>query len=477
LTLTTRLSLFFLATLAVVLGGFSAGLYALASNYLHHQAEERVEATLNTLTAAIDIEPEGVEWEAAERRVQLRPGGPGDQVVWLVSDDQGRVVDRSATPGLELPLETAQGLREARQASQRQDWQGGRWLFGQRWVTAPEGARPASPGDDRRGERKYRALAVTAGISLEPVQSTLRQLAGVLAGLSGGIWLIALLAGRWVCGRALLPVRRMAAAARVMDAKEFDRRLPVTANGDELQDLGVSFNTLLDRLQEAFERQRRFTGEASHQLRTPLAVILGQVEVALRRPRDAEEYQRVLTTVQAKADHLRRIVEALLFLARADADARLPERERLELRDWLPALVGTWSAHPRFADLACAADAAGPCPVLAQAALLGELLQILLDNAAKYSAASTPIAVRLRREGQEVCVEVEDHGCGIAEADLAHLFRPFFRSAEARRRGVEGVGLGLAIARRLAEAFGGKLAVRSREGQGSCFTVRLPAAQ
>src|SRR5437868_10416144 len=152
----------------------------------------------------------------------------------------------------------------------------------------------------------------------------------------------------------------MAAAARTMATVDLSQRLKHTANGDELDDLGHSFNGLLDRLQESFERQRRFTGDASHQLRTPLTAILGQLEVALRRPRTADEYRQALATVHDRAGHLRRIVESLLFLARADADARLPERERVDLADWLPEHLRTCSEHPRFGDIVAAAGRDAP---------------------------------------------------------------------------------------------------------------------
>jgi signal transduction histidine kinase len=116
------------------------------------------------------------------------------------------------------------------------------------------------------------------------------------------------------------------------------------------------------------------------------------------------------------------------------------------------------------------------CVVEVQPALLGELLNILIDNACKYSRAGTPITIRLQCEEQAVCVQVEDQGSGIAESDLPHLFTPFFRSAQTRRLGVEGFGLGLSIARRLAGALGGAVTVTSRIGHGSCFTLRLAAA-
>jgi signal transduction histidine kinase len=477
LTLTTRLSLFFLGTLAVVLAGFSIGLYLLARIHLHRQLDERLEASLNTLVAAAELGPEGLEWEPAERHLRLG-SALGDRVVWLVADEHGQVVDRSQQAGAEDFLaEAGQALRTGARSTKRLDWQGERWQCSQRWldaagvdVTRP--ARPPQPGP-KNDDGKYRALSITAGVSLEPVRATLRQLAGVLIALSVGVWLVAMFAGRAVCRRALMPVSRMAAAAREMNA-DLEQRLATAGSGDELEDLSRAFNSLLDRLQESFERQRRFSGDASHQLRTPLAVILGQIDVTLRRERPGAEYQRVLAMVRERAGHLTQIVEALLFLSRADAEARLPQRERIDLNQWLPAHLQSWWERERGKDMVFECDGAKSNNVDVQPALLGELLDILIDNACKYSPPGTAITVRLRQEQQTAFVQVEDQGSGIAEADLPYLFTPFFRAAETRRRGIAGLGLGLSIARRLAEAFGGDLTLSSGIGGGSLFTLRLP---
>jgi signal transduction histidine kinase len=387
LTLTTRLSLFFLATLAVVLAGFSTALYYLARGHLHQQLEERLDASLNTLVAAVEVGPDGLEWEPAERHVRLGPAAFGDQVVWLVTDEQGQIVDRSKRPGVEdFLLEAAQTLRSSPHSTKRLNWQGERWQCSQRWLHASALATTKEKNDQPR----YPALSITAGASLEPVRGTLRQLAGALIGLSLSIWLVVLFVGRAVCRRALAPVSRMASAARSMDADDFTERLPAANSGDELADLSRAFNCLLDRLQESFERQRRFSGEASHQLRTPLAAILGQIEVALRRERPVEEYRRVLATVGERAGHLRRIVEALLFLTRADAEARLPQLERIALNDWLPGHLQTWAEHERERDIIFEGDSAGAASVEVQPALLGELIDILIDNACKHSPAEQP---------------------------------------------------------------------------------------
>jgi signal transduction histidine kinase len=268
----------------------------------------------------------------------------------------------------------------------------------------------------------------------------------------------------------------MAAAARGMGAADLGERLPVAPINDELADLGKSFNGLLDRLHESFERQRRFTGDASHQLRTPLAAILGQADVALRRDRPADDYRQALAAVRQQASHLTRIVEALLFLARMEAEAGPPTAERIDLAAWLPEHLRSWADNPRAADLHFEAADTGPAWVQVPPALLGELVNNLLDNALKYSEPGSPVTVRLGRESGAVTIAIEDRGCGIGPNDLSGLFRPFFRSADARRRGIPGVGLGLAVAARLAKAFGGDIAVTSEPGRGACFHIRLPAA-
>jgi signal transduction histidine kinase len=266
----------------------------------------------------------------------------------------------------------------------------------------------------------------------------------------------------------------MAVAARLLGATTLERRLPVGAARDELADLGQAFNDLLGRLQESFERQRRFTGDASHQLRTPLTAVLGQVEVALRRERTPEEYRAVLAKVRMQADHLGQVVEMLLFLARADAETRLTHLELVDLRDWLADHLRSRANHPREADFRTEL-AAGPLFARVHAPLLAQLVDNLLENAFKYSEPGSPVILRLTEAAGEAVLAIEDRGQGIAPEELPRIFEPFFRSEQARRQGLVGVGLGLAVARRIATAFGGVLEVESTLDAGSVFRLRLAA--
>ncbi len=452
MSLTTRLSTFFLSALALVLLGFSLTLLVLTHTYLHRQADERLVSALDTLTAGVEQEEEcGLECEPDQRHLSLgRDEGP-EQPRWILHDDSGAVIGRS------------DNLQDA-------DLPGGRdWQIAERVLQAEH--LQTSP---QQQPRRYRELIVTVAVSNLPREKALRYLAATLVGLSAGVWLGALLLGRTFCRRALAPVSNMAIAARSMRAADRTERLPVQRSGDELEDLGIAFNDLLARLEQSFERQRQFTGDASHQLRTPLTVMLGQVEVALRRERSGDDYRQVLALVRQQAGHLHQIVEALLFLARTDTEAGPADREVIDLGVWLPEHLRHWAGHPRAADLHAEIVGHESVSVRAQPLLLGQMLDNLIDNALKYGGPDTPVTIRLMGTVSEVSVAVCDAGAGIDPAHLAHVFEPFYRSPEAIQRGRVGVGLGLATAQRIATAFGGAIVAVSERGRGSCFTIRLP---
>jgi heavy metal sensor kinase len=467
--LTTRVCVFFLAALAVVLVGFSAALYLLASDHLNTQLDDRLTAALDSLSAVAELEPGGFDWEPHERLLALR-NDPTLQ--WAVYDPSGKRIDGRPAEGEFPPPGRLNALIDPPNSTLQ--WQDQDWRVSIRNIRAPAPPTNVAPSDDPK-QVLYRSLTLSVAAPVAPVRSALIRLALVLIGLSVAVWLSSAAAGRWVCRRALRPVADMAAAARSIRAAEHERRLPAAGTKDELDDLAGAFNGLLDRLQEAFERQRNFTGEASHQLRTPLAAMLGQAEVALRRDRRPEEYRRALESVRSEADHLRRIVEMLLFLARADSEAKAPDPERIDLVQWLTTHLKRWADRPRAADLRTELPAE-PLETRIHGELFGQALDNLLDNACRFSAAGTPVTVWAWRESGEACVAVSDEGCGIAAEELPRVFEPFFRSKDARRLGVNGVGLGLAVVSRIVTVLGGRVEVESEPGRGSRFTIRLPEA-
>jgi heavy metal sensor kinase len=460
MTLTNRLLAFFLAALALVLAAFSGAIYALADVHLHAQLNVRATATLDALVAASELEADGLEWEAKNRKLTFREESPRWE---LFGDDGARVDGSEASPALaDYAVPGADGEQVHDDASRG----------GEPWRIMRRTLRFANPEAVRSSEaaKRYRTFVFVTAWPLTPIHRDLRQLALTLGGVSLGVWLIAALLGRWFVRRALSPVRDMAEAAKAITADDLAVRLPVPTPPDELRDLATAFNETLTRVQDSFERQRRFTGEASHQLRTPLTAMLGQMEVALRHDRDPGEYRRVLESSIDQAGRLRNLIETLLFLARADAEAALPDLEDVNLSRWLPKhLTETWATHPRFRDIRIEMRGHDGT-VRAQPALLGQAFDNLVDNALKYGAANCTVDVRLT----EAAIEVIDRGPGIAAADLPHVFEPFFRSADARQRGIAGVGLGLAVTARIIAAFGGQVTAESSNGL-TCFAIQLNA--
>jgi heavy metal sensor kinase len=490
MSLAARLSGFFLAALALALGGFSITLYLLAGSHFQRDLDERVVTALDILSAAAEVEPGEAEWKPGVRPVVVTDSNQEDPVRWVVSDGRAKVLEASWNSLSQADLAEILSLSPEVGHSHESfvDRSGRHWRLAVRRIQPGSSSlilpdrhehrarsanrsktNPRAPAGDSKA-----SLILAAGVPSEPMEASLRNVALTLAGLSVAIWILAALVGRQLCERALLPITRMAKVACTITTLDRDQRLPSPRTGDELDALANSFNGLLDRLHEEFERQKRFTGDASHQLRTPLTALLGQLEVARRRDRSITEYRRVLDDVHGEAIKLCQIVDALLFMARAETEAGRPDLQPVELVSWVHEHLTGWANRPRSADLHEEIELEAPAWVHVHSPLLGQLLDNLLDNACKYSAPATAIGVGLVREGDTLALSVQDHGVGLAAEDLPHVFEPFFRSAEARRRGQAGVGLGLAIVQRIAVVFGGTITAESLPGQGSRFVLRLP---
>jgi signal transduction histidine kinase len=476
--LSARFSAFFLAALAVVLIGFSLTLYFLASGYLYRQLDERLNAALDTLEGSIDVEPGGLEWEPQERRILLGTESDVESVRWAVLTLNGTVIDRSANRPAKgfaawRPAQWPVDPPDGTALGDTPDWRmGGRRLLLEDLLQLGRGH---EEDDGPENDIEYPALIILAGLSPEPIAANLRHLAFALAGISLVLWLICAALGSWLGRRALAPVSRMAAVVREMTAAQPRERIPSPGTHDELEQLSDAFNELLGRLHAAIERERRFAGYASHQLRTPIAGLLTLVDVLRRRSRTADEYAEGLGQIHDETLRMRQVVESLMFLARSDAEAMPLEFESLELGGWLRAQLERWSGHARATDIQLEV-VDEPLLIKTHSALLTELLDNLLDNACKYSEPGKPIVVRAMLSSHQVRLVVQDQGSGISPEDLPHLFEPFYRSSEALRQNRRGVGLGLAIVRRIAKTLGATMEVDSKLGQGASFVLSFPEA-
>lgn len=469
--LVNRVSIFFLAALAAVLVVTSGVFYAFVRAQLLHEFEQQMRGVLHLLVAAVEVETEDVSWQPREHTIALG-GVPGpDEVQWAVIGDGNVLVEnsRNANPELIAQIKSIASCASGG-ADDNEIVTSDAWHFLYQRLVAP------APDDDERDPDEFDEIAVVVARSAAPLNANLNRWLLFICLLPLGTWLVAAAAGRWFCRRALQPVADMSEQARAMTGAggNFHSRLPTSEHGDELAELAQAFNTLLDHQDRAFEQQRRFTGDAAHELRTPLTVLLGQIDVALRRTRSPDEYAATLRMLRDETAQLQTIVQSLLFLARAEEDAILPDAETISLAAWLPEYMNRWINHQRKSDINLRIDYIGDGRIKASPALLARLLDNLVENALKYSAPGSRVEVSAARENGEAIVEVQDHGRGIESSDLPEIFNPFFRCKAARNAGIAGTGLGLAIAARIARACGGRLDCASEIDRGSRFTLRLP---
>jgi len=292
--------------------------------------------------------------------------------------------------------------------------------------------------------------------------------------------LLASAGGYFLARKSLAPVADMATQARGMGASRLSERLEVSNPRDELGTLALSFNELLDRLEKSFEQQRRFVADASHELRTPVAILQGETEVTLSRTdRAPEEYRETLSILKDESHRLAHIIEDLFTLTRADA-GQYPLQLREVYLDELAADVLRRTRSLAIAKGITLTSSIEPELLLrADEDLLRRMLLNLLDNAIKYTPASGKVNVECRREGKELVLRVTDTGTGIPAELQSRIFERFFRADKARSRSegdTGGAGLGLSIATWIAEAHYGRLELTRSNSSGTTFTARLPAA-
>lgn len=316
---------------------------------------------------------------------------------------------------------------------------------------------------------------VTVARDETPLRQTLWTLAVILAtGIPCAIGL-AIAGGYFLAGRVLAPVDAMAETARRITAASLSARLPVDNTRDEFGRLATVFNETLARLEAAFEQLRRFTADASHELRSPLTGMRSVGEVALQRSLTAQGYREVIGSMLEDVDRLTRLVENLLLLTRADA-GRIPlTRTLVDLRELVAGVVDSLRVLADEKDQRLTIDVAPPVMADCDAGVLRQGVTNLLYNAIKYTPNKGEIRVGVTpTESGGVSIDVRDTGPGIAAAHRERIFERFYRVDDARSRESGGTGLGLAIARWAVEANGGRIEVQSDEGHGSVFRIVLP---
>ncbi len=286
----------------------------------------------------------------------------------------------------------------------------------------------------------------------------------VLAG--GGGWLLA--------RRALRPVDEMTQTTRKISGEDLDQRLQETGNGDELDRLARTLNSMLDRFHQSIEQMRQFSADASHELQTPLTILKGEMEVALRQPRSPEEYQHILGSGLEEIDRINHLVGGLLLLARADSGVLRMDMQSIELYDFVADIIEQMQSIADSHSVALRLEESGPVTISGDREHLRRLLFNLLSNAIKYSDQGGNVTVEILSLEKWTVLKITDEGRGISPDEQKQIFNRFYRATKTHARDRDGVGLGLSIASSIVKAHGGRIEVVSSLNHGSTFSVYLP---
>ena len=437
-----RLTLWYAGALTLIICIFSAGILLFVEERLYAALDAQLGRELATIDRVYREEPDELKDLAPHWGVTLFQVNAGDSIRYQTDEWQ------------------RDGLARALQA--------GGSIAPMSWL-APNGRRY------RVQHASASSYRVAAAIEETSLRDTLRTLTAILAmGIPFAVGL-AIVGGYFLAGRVLAPVGAMADKAREISAESLAERLPVDNPDDEFGRLAKVFNDTLSRLQDAFERLRRFTADASHELRTPLTAMRSVGEVALRNPIDAGAYRDVIGSMLEEVDRLTRLVESLLTLTRADSGKIQLAHEIVDLGALAGSVIDQLRvlADEKQQDLTLRAPTA--VQVVGDAGLLRQALMNLIHNAIKYTPNEGKISVELKvvKPGQ-AAIDVQDSGAGIPAEHRHRIFDRFYRLDASRSREEGGVGLGLAIARWAIEANGGRIELAIDCGSGSTFRILLP---
>jgi heavy metal sensor kinase len=286
---------------------------------------------------------------------------------------------------------------------------------------------------------------------------------------------VAVAGGLWLSRRALAPIDEVVRVAGNLDANNLALRISIPADAsDEVQRLASALNAMLERIEQSIGGLRRFTADAAHELRTPIATLMGNLEVALRKPRDAADLRATMEGTLEELGQLTRLVESLLTLARSDAGELPLHKAEIDAAAIVRNAVAPYQELAAERGVALAADCNGGAQVMADPLWLGRAVSNLVDNACKFTPRGGQIKVTIATLEERVRISIEDDGPGLTPEERSHAFERFYRGIGARGN-TEGFGLGLPLAREIIEAMGGTLSLEARAGGGTSARVDLPS--
>mgnify|MGYP000347782281 FL=1 len=460
-TIRFKLTLWYVILLGITVTAFSVFLYITLAKGLQESLDNKLRTTAEIIAASLrhPLGP-GPSLADAERIMRehfgLKPMGRFVQVL----DEAGRRSTNLRNVDIPVSIHTLERAAKGEAVFETVRLRDGSRL---RLVTVPilEGGRMLG--------------IVQVGSPLEGIEEALDQLLLILLVAVPLVLVVASLGGSFLANKALRPVDEITRTAQRIGSGDLSQRISLEGRlDDEIGRLVSTFNEMIGRLESSFLQIKRFTADASHELKTPLTVLKGEIEVGLKRQRRPEEYRRVLASCLEEVDRMSRIVDDLLTLARADMGALQLQKERVDLGE---VAEDVWRSLGRMAEekgLHFTFQRDGEVAVWGDKDRLRQLLVNLVDNALKYTPPGGEVRLRVERDDTLALLTIQDTGEGIPPEDQERVFERFYRVDKARSRQRGGTGLGLSICKWIAEAHGGKISLESEVGKGSTFVVQLP---
>jgi heavy metal sensor kinase len=464
-TIKFKMTLWYVGILGIILSCFSLFLYFNLADSLYKGVDYKIRTMAEIVSSSVRS-PFGAGTSMADldqlmaERFGIRPLGRFIQIL----DESGRIGDKSTNlRDVQIPI-SVQTMKAASKGITTFETIQVMGKFPLRVVTMPI------------MENDKMAGIVQVGSSLEGVEEALHQLLLILLIAVPGALLVASAGGLFLANKALRPVDAITQIARRIGSGDLSQRIRIKRVNDELGRLASTFNEMIAKLEKSFRQVKRFTADASHELKTPLTILRGEVEVGLKKKRGLKEYQGILASNLEEINRMSHIVEDLLTLSRADMGELTMEREEIELSAlarevWqdLQLLAKKKRIQLKFMDN-------GVTRVEGDPLFLRQLILNLTENGLKYTPPGGEVTMRVKgdREQGMVRLLVTDTGEGIPQKDLKRIFDRFYRVDRARSRETGGTGLGLSICQWIAQAHDGRIAVESTVGKGSTFTVTLP---
>jgi heavy metal sensor kinase len=463
-----RFTLWYLVVLGIALVSLSVGAYQYLSRTLYHNLDDTLELRSTQLSNIRDILLSVVEKQFQEEigEVVSFYFYSGDQLMSIsprevdIPLNTSKIEQAIAGQSTFATVETSEGVELRLYVAP---------FSLDRPVMLP---RPGMPGPTAL-RVNIESAALVIGRPTEDIKQALDRLLRTLM-IAVPLTLVAAGGGGvFLARRVLKPVDEMTQKARSIEEHDLSQRIEVKTK-DELGRLASTLNEMIERLEKAFTLQKQFTGDASHELRAPLAIIEAESTLTLQKDRTKKEYQQSLETVSQEARRMSRIVDQLLALARADSTGEKLSFRRVNLSQLVTKLSADVEMLCRDKSLKFELGQMENLVVKGDRVKLRQLLLNILDNAIRYTPCGKEISVSVQAEGEMAVVSISDTGIGILPEDLPHIFERFYRVDKARSRSEGGSGLGLAIAKHITEIHGGRIEVDSKVGTGSTFRVYIP---